>query len=107
MVQLSKDTMNLCGGKYHLVKLFEKNSWDFRNLIIKWLARYRIMSYHSFEALVLSVFPYEDKQELYRFWNGYHPSEYIIFKVEKILDLLPNINLKPFQVDIELLKKQN
>lgn len=102
MVNLSSETNYLLGISGVNVS-YQNVYWNLRVVIKKMFVNCKICSYHSFEALVLSVFPFEDKTELLNFWNGSFPSEYIIDKMLRLTDFLPNINLKPYQAEIEFL----
>lgn len=103
MVNLNKDTVMIFSKSNELFVSYQKLMFNLRVLIVNKFKRYGINSYAAFESYVLSISPFEDQNELLRFWNGNYPSEYIIDKMQCVSSLIEYVDISKFQSNVNYL----
>lgn len=100
-VNLKSETYLLLNNKYvksnNSIRVYGGVYLKLRNCLLCILKEYGVNNYNSFFALVKAVSPYQDDVEIYRFWNGYFPSEFFIDFVNELVTVIKYVNLKPFQ----------
>lgn len=97
LVSLKTDSLIMFSHNSYLLKKYEDNIYQARNLLIKLLKDKGIITYKSFLRLINSVAPLEDEVEIYRFWYGYFFSEYFVDFIMNLTGKFPYIDLTPFQ----------
>ena len=97
LVNLKSDSVAMFSNDYSLMCKYSENIYKTRDWIKKFLNFNKIDSYVKFKLLINTVAPYEDDEEIYRFWYGYFFSEYFVELVYKVVSKFTLIDISPFQ----------
>lgn len=102
LVDLKPDTLELFthSANNNAFRYYCNNQFQLRNCLKSFMVNKGISTYSSFLSLIKHVAPYEDEEQVYRFWNGYYFSEYFNDFMMDLTDKLSYINISLFQDEV-------